>query len=265
MQPHPSDPEVHAARKFIKKSRATLRLMRDTLGETVYRRENEALRDAARPLSATRDSKVLLEALDAVSSKRGVGAATAEAVRAALSRERTRIHRQSTVRKQLNTSRRLLRGVLRRSSQWPLATAEDSQLVRSIKRVYRQGRRAFEAACEDKSAENLHEWRKHVKYLWHEMQVLESPYAPAIARKGSELHKLSDDLGDDHDLAVLADWVRRKRGLLSGKASKDFFAAIERRQADLQKSAFERGNRVFSDRPGKFAEELEKLWKLPHR
>lgn len=258
-KPDPSDPEVHAARKFIKKSRATLRLMRDSLGDDIYRRENRALRDAARPLSAARDSKVLLEALETLSSKHRVDAATCEAVRAALTQEQERLHRQSAARKKLNRSRSMLRAVLRRSSRWPLGTGDDSQLVRSAKRVYRRGRRAFETACEDRNAENLHEWRKHVKYLWHQMQTLESPDCPAIAKRGRELHKLSDDLGDDHDLAVLSDWVRRKRGLLSRAASRKFFATIQRRQAHLQKSAFTRGRRAFSERPGRFAEKLERL------
>jgi CHAD domain-containing protein len=255
-KPHPSDPEVHSARKFIKKARAMLRLMRDALGEDAYRRENEALRDAARPLSASRDSKVLLEATDALASKHNIDDATAETVRSALTREQDRIHRRAAARKELTTSRRILRAVLRRAPRWPLSSADNSQLVRSGKRVYRRAHRAFEAACEEKDAENLHEWRKHVKYLWHQMQFLESSERPAVAELGSELHKLSDDLGDDHDLAVLSEWVRKRRGLLRPKAAKEFFAAIGRRQSRLQKSAFSRGRRIHSDKPREFADWL---------
>jgi CHAD domain-containing protein len=255
-RPHLSDPEVHAARKFIKKARAMLRLMRDALGEDIYRRENEALRDAARPLSASRDSKVLLEALDGLAKKHGVDAATAETVRNALSREQTRVQQRAAARKELTTSKQKLRSVLRRAPRWPIVSADNSQVVRSVKRVYRRARRAFEAACEESNAENRHEWRKHVKYLWHQMQFLEFPECPAIAKLGTELHKLSDDLGDDHDLAVLSDWVRKKRGLLSAKASKEFISAVERRQSHLQKDAFSRGRRILSDRPRKFEEWL---------
>jgi CHAD domain-containing protein len=39
---------VHSARKELKKARATLRLLRDALSDAVYKRENAALRDAAR-------------------------------------------------------------------------------------------------------------------------------------------------------------------------------------------------------------------------
>src|SRR5688572_12596308 len=59
-----TDANIHDARKQLKKSRAALRLLRDSMGEIAYRRENTALRDAARPLGVARDSKVLLAALD---------------------------------------------------------------------------------------------------------------------------------------------------------------------------------------------------------
>ena len=45
------DDSIHEARKELKKARATLRLLRDALGKKAYKRENTALRDAARPLS----------------------------------------------------------------------------------------------------------------------------------------------------------------------------------------------------------------------
>jgi CHAD domain-containing protein len=260
-QPHPSDPEVHAARKFIKKARAMVRLMRDAIGEEIYRRENQALRDAARPLSASRDSKVLLEAIETLAKKHRVDPATTETVRTALEREQTRIQRRASVRKDLTTSRQRLGAVLRRVSRWPQQSGDNTQLVRSVKRVYRRARRAFEAACEEKNAENLHEWRKNVKYLWHQMQFLEASGRGAIGKCGNELHKLSGDLGDDHDLAVLSEWVRRKRGLLAPKASKGFFAAVDRRQSRLQKSAFSRGRGMFSDRPSEFADWLQKAIK----
>jgi len=48
-----------SARKSLKKARASLRLPRPALRDSDYRQENTSLRDAARPLSAARDAKVL--------------------------------------------------------------------------------------------------------------------------------------------------------------------------------------------------------------
>jgi hypothetical protein len=49
-----ADPEtaVHAARKAVKKERSLLRLTRGSIGDRRRRRENRALRHAARTLSA---------------------------------------------------------------------------------------------------------------------------------------------------------------------------------------------------------------------
>src|ERR1700690_4419144 len=59
-----SDEAVHEARKCLKKVRAALRLVRDELGGPAYRRENFALRDAARPLTEVRDATMLVETLE---------------------------------------------------------------------------------------------------------------------------------------------------------------------------------------------------------
>src|ERR1022692_1965049 len=58
------DETVYEVRKSFKRVRAALRLARDNLGDTVYRRENFFFRDAARPLTAARDAVVLVETLD---------------------------------------------------------------------------------------------------------------------------------------------------------------------------------------------------------
>jgi CHAD domain-containing protein len=69
-----SDEAVHSARKELKKARATLQLLRDALGDVVYKRENAALRDAARPLSEVRDAKVLLDTLVRLVERYGASA-----------------------------------------------------------------------------------------------------------------------------------------------------------------------------------------------
>src|SRR4051794_709128 len=56
---------VHEARKNLKKLRSLLRLVRGELGDDVYRRENERIRDAGRELSGSRDADVKLETVAA--------------------------------------------------------------------------------------------------------------------------------------------------------------------------------------------------------
>src|SRR3569833_487705 len=65
------DEQVHCARKVLKKARATLRLLRPALGDSLYRRENTVLRDVARPLSSVRDGKVLCDTLEKIVNRYG--------------------------------------------------------------------------------------------------------------------------------------------------------------------------------------------------
>src|SRR5215510_15173660 len=59
-----SDAAVHSARKQLKKARADLRLLRKALGPQRYAYENMAIRDVARPLTAVRDARVLMDTLE---------------------------------------------------------------------------------------------------------------------------------------------------------------------------------------------------------
>src|SRR5438128_1545277 len=55
---------VHTARKGCKKVRALLRLMREEIGDEIYHRESNLLRDVARCLADARDADSALEALE---------------------------------------------------------------------------------------------------------------------------------------------------------------------------------------------------------
>ena len=66
-----SDEAIHEARKDVKKIRSALRLVRDAIGDDVWRRENDHYRDIARTLSSFRDAEILVEALDGLSERFG--------------------------------------------------------------------------------------------------------------------------------------------------------------------------------------------------
>src|SRR5450631_711382 len=61
--PEHRDEAVHQGRKKIKKARAVLELIRADLGSD-YRKEKGQLRQAAQPLSAERDARMLLDTFD---------------------------------------------------------------------------------------------------------------------------------------------------------------------------------------------------------
>jgi CHAD domain-containing protein len=252
----PSDADVHSARKCIKKARARLRLLREVLGSSVYERDDEALRDAARPLSATRDAKILIDVLDSMVERRAIDAESVDALRCVLVTHREQVQRRTAASHKIADARRNLRAVQRRSIHWMLSRADDSALlVRALRGGYRRARRAMSDAQDDPKADVLHEWRKQVKYLWHQLQIFE-PFEPGVRELAEASHRLADYLGDDHDLAVLRDCVVARRNLLPARSRKSFIAQIDKRRVALERHAFALGRRLFSEKPKAFAKRV---------
>jgi CHAD domain-containing protein len=242
---------VHEARKDMKKLRALLRLMRGELGGQRFARENACFRDAARELSGARDADVMLETLAGLTSlPAGEGWALRKRIQAEHEQngggDRDAAARSSVA---------ILKEARKRVSDWPLESDSFDALAGGLGKTYRRGRRAFEAARDDPTVESLHEWRKRVKDLWYHLTLLRSLWLPVMEVAGDEAHALSDRLGDDHDLAILSDWVQHHD---AGGA--EFFAAVERRRGELQAEAFEIGARLYAEKPKAFTKRMERLW-----
>jgi CHAD domain-containing protein len=105
------------------------------------------------------------------------------------------------------------------------------------------------------SVESLHEWRKRVKELWYHHTLLRPLWPPVMQAVGDEAHELADRLGDDHDLAMLAAWVREH-----AQAGPEFFDAVERRRAELEAEAMTLGARIYADKPKAYVRRLRGLW-----
>jgi CHAD domain-containing protein len=259
----PADEAIHSARKRLKKARAGLRLLRPALGARAFRRENHALRDAARPLSELRDARILIEALDTLARR------AAPAHRKALGtlRERLETQRARARRRTLGSKRALapvtrgLRRARRRVRKADPSPSGWSVLGRGVRRVYRAGREAFAVARRSPTVENLHEWRKQTKYLWHEIEMLH-PIRPALmTRMADRAHRLSDRLGDDHDLAVLHRRISAARSGIPRAALAAVLATIERRRKTLQAAAFAIGRDVYAAPPRDWTGRLETHWR----
>jgi CHAD domain-containing protein len=242
---------VHEVRKDLKKLRALLRLARGELGESSFARENACFRDAGRELAAARDSDVMLETLKALDIPAGPGWELRKAIQADRARngDGTRSDAATRVVKMLREARG-------RVEDWPLERESFGALEDGLERTYRRGRRLFKEAQANPSVEALHEWRKRVKELWYHHTLLRALWPPVMQVVGDEAHELADRLGDDHDLAVLAGWVREH-----ADGDSEFFDAVDRRRAELQAGAMTLGARIYADKPSAYVRRLRRLWK----
>lgn len=258
------DKAVHDARKCCKKIRAVLRLVRDETGRDLYRRENVLYRDAARELSDLRSSAVMAETLDALrdrfaddlSPKAFVGVR-----RGLMDKHHQALQDAVESCNLLIDVAEDLRNGRDRLPHLPLETEDFSILRQGLRRVYRRGRRAMKDSKADPTVENLHEWRKRVKYLRYQMRIL-NPLEPVIVKAlANDLDTLSDLLGLDHDLAELGVIVQTMPHLsTSDEELQALSSLINLHRHELQASAFELGARLYVESPRVFVDRLGGYW-----
>jgi CHAD domain-containing protein len=247
----PSDASVHYARKQLKRARAGLRLLRDAVPRASYARENAELRDAARPLSLVRDASVMLDTLEGLRSPRarpGAGLG----LRRALRGERLCLRRE--LLQSPGNRQRIVRSLVlarHRVGRWRPGGDERRVFRAGMKRVYRRGRKMLARVEADRSVENLHEFRKQVKYLGLAMEALESIEVRHLKKLAKRAESIADSLGDGHDLAVLREKITSLSPAVQD-APKTLLSRIERRLRNLEKKAVKRGKRLYGSRPKEF-------------
>ena len=117
-------------------------------------------------------------------------------------------------------------------------------------------------AIADPTVERLHEWRKRVKDLWYHLRILTPAWPAVLEPLAGEAHVLSEQLGDDHDLAMLGLAARERADAFSDPLDLDsLLDAIERRRSELQRDATSLGRRLYADEPEAFVSRVEVWWR----
>ncbi len=196
------DEAVHTTRKALKKTRATLRLVRNELGEEVYQRENASYRDAGRALSEMRDVYVRAQTLGGMRESladQDIEGAVAE-IQAMLA-NRHRAHRRQLFEERgpVEEAIALIESAQRRIKAWPIREDAYYMALRDgLRRTYKRGRRRMRDAYEHPAPDRFHEWRKRVKYHWRHMRILKQLWPKVLRKVGNEAHAAVDFLGDAH-------------------------------------------------------------------
>ncbi len=254
---------VHEARKHLKKARALLRLALPALGSRAYRAENDALRAIALALSAARDADVRVQttaALDRHAAGR-LPAETFEQLRAALVAEAADGRGDGRAAPVLDVLVAELRAAELRVEAWPLDRAGWDDLLAGATRAYARGRAAFDAARAEPTPESLHAWRKRAKDLWYHQRLLAPAWPGVLGAQAEEAHALTELLGDDHDLAVLAERLADAGAPLTPAVDAqrvELQALVAHRSDELRAAAARLGRRVYAEKPKAFARRLER-------
>ena len=238
---HEDDPveAIHDARKRIKKTRALLRLARPGMKQKAYRRRNRALRDTGRRMSGARDADAVAGTVDLLAER--FAGHMPEAFFTRTKAPLAAAARDSRTATDPHEHAAALRALAH--EDWTFKRLDEDALTAALRRTYAEGRKAFARADAKPSAHNLHEWRKRVKDLWYQQQLLKDSWPGVMKAQAKQAKKLSKLLGDDHDLTVLAEHVD----------DPELHALIARRREELLEEARALGRRIYAERPKAFA------------
>jgi CHAD domain-containing protein len=240
---------VHGARKDIKKARALLRLARPGLPEATYRGENEALRDIARSLTAAREADVLAETFELVATRLvgRVPELELDALRVRVAEIADALRPPEVGGAIPSETVTALADAAARARTLELDRCDTDTLVAGSARAYARGRRALTVARNDTTAVNLHDWRKRAKDLWYHQRLLRDAWPDVLKAQADAADRLTKLLGDDHDLAQLAERLPDEPEVLE---------AISELRAELQAEAWHLGRRLYAEKPKAFGRRL---------
>jgi CHAD domain-containing protein len=194
------------------------------------------------PHPRSRQTKALDEAL------------TAALVRAVAGREPLDDRRPRLVR-ELAEGRRAVEG-------WPLSEVEAFEdLEAGLRRSYRRGRRGWRRSNKSRDPHDLHEWRKRVKYHREHVRLLRETWKRPLRGRRRSLSRLSDLLGEDHDLFMLRlRLVDAVDGAIGEGPLEAPLSVLERRRDRLQSGALLLGRRLYVEKPKRLAKRLRVCW-----
>jgi CHAD domain-containing protein len=254
---------IHEARKDMKKIRSAIRLVRDALGNDLYRRENQHYRDIGRELSGLRDAEVLVETLEGLGERFGPAQSERYAgLRERFERELQGRREDGSQEREMASAAAALTAGRGRVETWPLDGDGWELIAPGIHRSYRRGRKRLREIEQEVSDETLHEWRKRAKDLWYQLRLIQDAEPELIGTLAAQAHDLSDHLGDDHDLVLLREQAQRRRaGFGEAGDQRLLLELIDQRRGELQFAASSLGERIYAEKPKRFVKRLEARWK----
>lgn len=254
---------IHELRKIFKELRAIFRLIRDEIGEEEFSKENAFYRDLGRRISEIRDLTAVMETMEQLQLQYGDS----------LSHNifKTAIEYQLKQRQKLedeyikNDIPGYLKSELLNKQKehrtWYLSVKAFDQIAPSLKRVYKRGQQSLKIAMASQATEDLHEWRKRVKYLRYQIDTLSRIWPGIMGSLEDELHDLSDLLGFDHDISIIQKQISDNLVEFEDPVDKALVITMtEHYRSQMQRHAFIKGQNCYYEKPSIFTGRIHAYW-----
>ncbi len=198
-RPPYQDTAVHKIRVNIKKLRAWTRLVRTKSDKKNWRSLDHGLRDLQKLFSAERDRKVVADSLEWMQKKADSSDTNAAVI--TITRHFSALSAPYQMAEPQGVNIRDLLDTLKQNT---LSVKPEVKWKKALKRTFRRARELGHRACsKESSPDDLHRFRKWVKYLYYQtgfVQVLHHGDYDQVREQLGNLEKL---LGRIHDLVLV--------------------------------------------------------------
>ena len=248
----PSPDNVHEARRCLKRARAALRLLQPSVGKASFADHDARLAACARSFAAVREGDVLLATLSRL-GKHFATACDVDALAPLVLSIRERREAASPTPAAVAESARTLRAAGGALDAGSASRTKTSSIEKGLRAIYCRGSKARARAVAKPTAPSLHRWRKQAKYFADAVDALGDAATKRQCRRAHLARRISDWLGQHHDLALLDQLVRETADLMSTRARRTLCTLLAARQRKLRRKALRAGRRLYAARPRRVA------------
>ena len=258
------DERIHGIRRDLKKLRALLRLVRKPLGKSRFKEEDRTFRDAGRLLAPFRDAAARVALVEALRGKETetISASALESAHDEVRSLYRKTVRKVDIRKAAKEADTLLKEAEKRAMEWPLNGDGFGLFRDGLADMYGHARAGLARCLIHPTAANFHDWRKCCKYLRYQIELLHPASPEEMQAAEDTLHKLTDLLSNDHDLAVLGETLESLAdGTLDDAELWAIHQTFQSEHQRFMKGCWTKGRRFFAGDAADFVKRIEGYWK----
>lgn len=243
---------VHGARRYIKRLRSLLLLLRTSIGEAAYRSATRELKAAADALAGQRRAEALVEA----AGRLGGNPPAPAALQRLAESHRDEQEAASNADAELERARQHIAAVGESLSRWKTPKWTSRLIALAFAETYDGARRKLSSAIKEGDNESLHEARKFVIHHLHHLELLRAFLADDPSGRIVELERFRGVLGDLNDLAELTH-LAKAANHLPPKYSR---ITLKPRRKGLLRDARKAWKPLFGRKPKVFVKGIGATW-----
>lgn len=258
-----SNQKVHELRRGFKRLRALLRFFKE-IPDSPAGQLNQDIRNFGKLLAPLRESAVNLDLFDKnISSNNHLPEKKLRNARELLVQKNKLLVERGFLENNLhNTIRTFFDGfdeiLTKNNSEFPVRI----QFFSEVSQSYLKSITIYQQLPVNPHPEEWHELRKKLKRLWYQLDFIKFLHPRYFKLKTDQLNKITDQLGDDHDLHVFAEDLMAESYGFDEEELRILTNQIEHLRELNQLKLQPRLKQFFTAPPGEFNQKLERFLKL---